>query len=68
MKYLATIFLAASSSAAMAHPGHLGESAGHDHWLAAAALIAALAIGGAAIWRGRRKRAMADRNTQKQEA
>lgn len=29
---------------AMAHVGHLGEMAGHDHWVAGAALGAALAV------------------------
>ena len=29
---------------AMAHPGHLGELAGHSHWLALGALAAAVAI------------------------
>lgn len=39
---------------AAAHPGHLAEVAGHGHWLGAAALGAALAIG---LWQGLRKRA-----------
>jgi|GEM_PF-3202998 hypothetical protein len=32
---------------ALAHPGHIGEMAGHNHWLAGAASGAAVAI---AIW------------------
>lgn len=32
---------------ALAHPGHIGEMAGHNHWLAGAAIGAAIAI---AIW------------------
>ncbi|SFK13457.1 DUF6732 family protein [Celeribacter neptunius] len=32
---------------ALAHPGHIGEIAGHNHWLAGAAIGAAIAI---AIW------------------
>ena len=32
-----------------AHPGHLAEVAGHGHWLGAAALGAAIAIG---LWAG----------------
>lgn len=45
--------------AALAHPGHLAEAAGHGHWLGAAALGAAVAIG---LWaRARaRKDAQAD--------
>ncbi|MEM7732827.1 MAG: DUF6732 family protein [Pseudomonadota bacterium] len=34
---------------ALAHPGHLAEVAGHGHWLGAAALGAAIAIG---LWAG----------------
>lgn len=30
---------------AVAHPGHLAELAGHGHWLGAAALGAAIALG-----------------------
>ena len=31
--------------AALAHPGHLAEVAGHAHWLGAAAILAAVAVG-----------------------
>ncbi|MEM6588019.1 MAG: DUF6732 family protein [Pseudomonadota bacterium] len=34
---------------AFAHPGHLAEVAGHGHWIGAAALGAAIAIG---LWAG----------------
>ena len=36
---------------AMAHIGHLGEVAGHGHWLGAAAIGAAIGIG---LWQGLR--------------
>lgn len=36
---------------ALAHPGHLAEVAGHGHWLGAAALGAAIAIG---LWASRK--------------
>lgn len=36
-----------ASTAASAHPGHWGELAGHDHWIAGAAIGLA---GLAAIW------------------
>ena len=42
-----TILIAAAVLApapALAHPGHLGELAGHSHWLALGALAAAAAI------------------------
>lgn len=32
---------------ALAHPGHIADAAGHNHWLAGAAIGAAIA---AAIW------------------
>lgn len=37
--------LALAPGAALAHPGHLTEVAGHGHWLGAAAIGAAIAIG-----------------------
>lgn len=39
---------------AMAHVGHIGEVAGHGHWLGAAAIGAAIAIG---LWQGLRGKA-----------
>lgn len=39
-----TLFLAAPAAA---HVGHVGEFAGHDHWVAGAALGAALAV---SVW------------------
>ena len=43
-----------AGSAAQAHPGHLSELAGHGHWLGAAAIGAAVAIGLWAAVRGRK--------------
>lgn len=45
------VFVAAimAAGAAEAHPGHLAEVAGHGHWLGAAAIGAAIAIG---LWAG----------------
>jgi len=34
-----------SSSPALAHVGHLGDVAGHDHWVAGAAIGAAVLVG-----------------------
>lgn len=45
---------ALAGSAAFAHPGHLAEAAGHGHWLGAAAIGAAIAIGLWAAVKGRR--------------
>ncbi len=43
-----------SASTAQAHPGHLAEVAGHGHWLGAAAIGAAIAIGLWAASKGRK--------------
>lgn len=37
----------------MAHPGHLVEAAGHTHWVAGAAIGAAIVLG---LWAGLRGR------------
>ncbi|WP_294613406.1 DUF6732 family protein [Roseovarius sp.] len=42
-----------TATAAQAHPGHMAEVAGHGHWLGAAALGAAIAIG---LWAGLKAR------------
>jgi hydrogenase/urease accessory protein HupE len=47
--------LAAISTPALAHVGHLGDLAGHDHWVAGAAIGAAIAIGVYGALKGRRK-------------
>jgi membrane protein implicated in regulation of membrane protease activity len=43
------LFAIAYGLPAMAHVGHLGELAGHDHWVAGAALGVAAAI---TLWAG----------------
>ncbi|WP_136636523.1 DUF6732 family protein [Pseudooceanicola onchidii] len=50
---LMTVFTVLAGPAA-AHIGHLGEVAGHGHWLGAAAIGAAIAIG---LWQGLRGKA-----------
>ena len=42
------------STAAFAHPGHLLEVAGHGHWLGAAAIGAAIALGAWAALQGKK--------------
>jgi hypothetical protein len=49
MKYAILPATLVAASGAQAHPGHLAEVAGHGHWLGAAALGAAIAIG---LWAG----------------
>ena len=48
------------ASTANAHPGHLAEVAGHGHWLGAAAIGAAIAIG---LWK-----AAQDKKAKSEEA
>ncbi len=47
MRILLFLILVFTCSAAVAHPGHWGDLAGHDHWVAGAAIGLA---GLAAIW------------------
>ena len=49
MRYATFIVALLAAGGAQAHPGHLAEVAGHGHWLGAAALGAAIAIG---LWAG----------------
>lgn len=42
------------TTSAFAHPGHLAEVAGHGHWLGAAALGAAIALGAWAALKGKK--------------
>ncbi len=45
MKALPFLFVLFAAGAAQAHPGHLVDAAGHNHWVAGAAIGAAIAIG-----------------------
>ncbi|MCK0096160.1 hypothetical protein MWU60_11310 [Yoonia sp. F2084L] len=47
MRGLLTFLFMCAGSSAMAHPGHWADVAGHDHWVAGAAIGLA---GIAAIW------------------
>ncbi|MFU8777103.1 MAG: DUF6732 family protein [Roseovarius sp.] len=60
MRFATILTALLSSTAAHAHTGHLAEVAGHGHWLGAAALGAAIAIGLWAGLRGRKNRAAAE--------
>lgn len=53
MRFATILTALLSATAAHAHSGHLAEVAGHGHWLGAAALGAAIAIG---LWSGLRAR------------
>ena len=54
-----------AAQAAQAHPGHLIEAAGHDHWLGAAAIGAAIAIG---LWKAAKDRKQAAETDEADEA
>ena len=47
MRGFLTLLLVFAGSTALAHPGHLADAAGHDHWVAGIAIGLA---GLAAIW------------------
>ncbi|MEO0748933.1 MAG: DUF6732 family protein [Pseudomonadota bacterium] len=54
MRY--SVFFLLLAAPAYAHPGHLAEVAGHGHWLGAAAIGAAIAIGLVIGLKGRKAR------------
>ncbi|WP_069298783.1 DUF6732 family protein [Neptunicoccus sediminis] len=57
-----SVFLTAilAATGANAHVGHVGEVASHDHWVAAGAIGAAVAIAGWNILKGRKKNKAAE--------
>jgi hypothetical protein len=57
--------LVALPGPAAAHVGHLGEVAGHDHWVAGAALAGAILAG---ILADRRRRRRSGREAEPQAA
>lgn len=63
MRGLLTLTLICTGSAAAAHPGHWADLAGHDHWVAGAAIGLA---GLAAIW-GALKGKKAEEETEVEE-
>ena len=52
---IAPLFLIPLAGQAAAHPGHLAGLAGHDHWVAGAAIGLAIAVGVWGALKGRRK-------------
>lgn len=57
MRIALILTLTVTAGPALAHIGHIGEVAGHGHWLGAAAIGAAIAIG---LWQGLRGKAKSD--------
>lgn len=64
MRIAIALIMTLSAGPAMAHIGHLGEVAGHGHWLGAAALGAAIALG---LWQGLKGKAAADDEAEEAE-
>ncbi|MCA8884826.1 MAG: hypothetical protein KDA50_13920 [Rhodobacteraceae bacterium] len=57
---LITFVLSSVPGLALAHPGHLTDLAGHDHWVAGAAIGVAVVLGAWTALKGRRKSDRAD--------
>ena len=53
MKFLFSLTLAMMAAPAFAHPTHIIEVAGHNHWLGLAAIAAAAAV---ALWQAKKDR------------
>ena len=54
---MATAATALTATQAAAHPGHMADLAGHDHWIAGVAVGAAVLVGLWGILRDRRPKA-----------
>lgn len=68
MRHAILSILLLAAGAAQAHPGHLAEAAGHGHWLGAAAIGAAIAIGLWAAAKGRRDATAREDGDEAEEA
>ena len=53
---LSTTLAIGAAGGAAAHTGHVGEVAGHDHWIAGAAIGVGIAVAAWGIVKGRRAR------------
>ena len=54
MRFVILVSALTGAGMAQAHSGHLIEAAGHDHWLGAAAIGAAILVAGLAALKGRK--------------
>jgi hypothetical protein len=54
MRLLALVLIL-SPGAALAHLGHIADAAGHDHWIAGAAIGIAVTIGLYSAWKDRKR-------------
>lgn len=64
MRFALTCLLTLVAQSAAAHPGHLVEAAGHNHWVAGAAIGIAIAVG---IWGALKGDKEADEETEELE-
>ncbi|MBB5721033.1 hypothetical protein FHS72_000640 [Loktanella ponticola] len=55
MRKTLTLLLVSAGTGAQAHPGHLADVAGHDHWVAGAAIGLAILTGIYGALKGRKK-------------
>lgn len=60
MRYSLSVILVVFASAAQAHPGHLADVAGHDHWVAGAAIGLAILTSIYGALKGRKEKADAE--------
>lgn len=60
------VFLMLAGTVA-AHPGHIIEAAGHDHWVAGVAIAIALGLGLRDVLKGKRKETESDDEIENEE-
>lgn len=53
-RFCVTVLAVASAAPVGAHPGHLADVAGHDHWVAGAAIGLAIALGLYGVLKGKK--------------
>lgn len=68
MRLIALLSLMCLPQIAVAHPGHLADVAGHDHWVAGAAIGAAVLIGLWGALKGKGKAESQDEDAAETEA
>ena len=66
MRFVVFLLWIVSPTPALAHWGHLGELAGHSHWIAGGAMIAAAVL--AAVLKGSETEAEAEDEAEGEEA
>lgn len=67
MRHLTAILILTGTSAS-AHPGHLVDAAGHNHWVAGIALGAAGIASVIGLLKGRKAKAKSEPKTEEQPA